>query len=115
VPDQEDRFAGLLGAHFVEVAFDRVGELLEAGHEDAVAFGFAVAVVVKAVDGVAFGHEMVDDVHVAAAVFGQAVEDQQHGFGVAIGQPGLLVGVCVVCAVEESFFVFHGGSPRAGG
>jgi hypothetical protein len=50
---------------------------------------------------------MIDDIHVAAAVFGQAVDDEQHGPGIAFGQPGLVVDVGIAHAFKSSFLMLH--------
>jgi hypothetical protein len=82
--------------------------VLEALHELPPALGPPVADVVVGVDGGAEGDDVVDDVGVPSGVLAQAVDDEEDGFRVVLGEPGLMVDVEVPHGLETAFDVVHG-------
>src|SRR5258707_9730129 len=108
VADQEDALAGLPALNPVEVALEGLSVIAEALDVLALALRLAVAVVVESVNAVAAGHEMIDHVAVAPAVFAQAMHQQQHSFGVAVREPVLVVDAAAARAAECAVLVLHG-------
>src|SRR5512136_252885 len=66
-----------------------------------------MAHMVKPVHGIAERDEVVDHVHVAAAVFAKPVDDEQHGFDVPSRKPGLMIDVGIPHALEIAFSMLH--------
>jgi hypothetical protein len=62
---------------------------------------------VKCVDGISLGDEVIYQVFVASAVLSQAVSDKQHSLGFFIRQPVLVIEFKPFISDEFTFFMIH--------
>lgn len=63
---------------------------------------------VKGTDGIAFGHEIFDQVCISPAVLSPAVDHQQDRLGICGWQPALIIEAEALAPSESTFCTFHG-------
>jgi len=73
VSHQEDRLVRLPQADHRKVPAEHIGEISKALHINPPAIRPGVPEVIDGVNGVTVGYEVIDHIHVPAAVFGQSV------------------------------------------
>jgi hypothetical protein len=66
-----------------------------------------MADMIEPIHGISKRDEVVDHVHVTAAVFAKAMDDQQYGFAVPFRNPGLIIHLGVPYTPKIAFYMIH--------
>jgi hypothetical protein len=109
--DKENLVIGILLTHQIEKGLEVSGVVRELVNLDAFTIRSAVPPMVKRIDSIAFGNEVVHYVSVASAVLGKAMRDQQYRLDTSLRQPALIIDIKILESFEVTFLVFDASIP----
>ena len=89
--DEENFIIMMLPTHNIEKGFEVIQIVREAFNMASQSIRLAMSSIIMGTDGIAFGHEVVDQVRISPRVFSQAVGNQQYRLWLSIWQPALIV------------------------
>ena len=109
--DKENLLTGILPTHQIEKRLEVSGVIRELVNLDSFTIRSAVPPMVKCIDSIAFGDEVVHYVSIASAVLGKAMRNQQYRLSIYLWQPALVIDVKILDPFEVTLFVFDVSIP----
>jgi len=110
VAEQEDGFPWLPAFDHIKINCERVSEIFKSFDPLTPAVRFAMTKVVQSINSIPKGDEVVDHIHLAAAIFANTMDNQQNSIRIPIREPSLIVNVGILYSFEVSFDMVHGAS-----